>query len=168
MKQHFDRLLFDAHCHAQTAMELRKSSLVSHFALMSSMESDWPAMRDLSRSCREQQHVVFGAGIHPWFAHKAAMGYEERLEAFLEENPTAFVGEIGLDKVAKTPETNTNEWQAQLDVFEAQMRIAAKMKRVVSLHCVQVSELFVKIAQVRFFFYFRCCCCCRLKGSCSI
>jgi Tat protein secretion system quality control protein TatD with DNase activity len=88
-------LLFDAHCHAHCVAELRKAASVGAMALMSSVEKDWMSLRAL---CLEDNRAVFGAGIHPWFAHTVEAGWKDRLESFLLENPSAFVGEIGLDK----------------------------------------------------------------------
>jgi Tat protein secretion system quality control protein TatD with DNase activity len=47
--------------------------------------------------------------------------------------------------VATTPETGKTEWDAQIDVFETQMRLAAKLKRVVSLHCVQAQGMMLDV-----------------------
>ncbi len=129
------RPLFDAHCHVVSAAELRASVLVSRMALMSSNEQDWGVVRELARL--DRQRVVAGVGVHPWFAHAAREGWLERMERVLQEDREAFVGEIGLDKVATTPDTGRTEWEAQVHVFEAQMRLAARMGRAVSVHCVQ-------------------------------
>jgi Tat protein secretion system quality control protein TatD with DNase activity len=49
-----------------------------------------------------------GAGIHPWFAHQPkSSDWATRLGALLEAQPRLIVGEIGLDKVARTPDTRT-------------------------------------------------------------
>lgn len=81
-----------------------------------------------------------GFGIHPWFAHLYRDSLEQHLSSmrtYLEKNPAAFVGELGLDKSAKTKETGACEFEAQCEVFLQQMRIAGELKRPVSIHCVR-------------------------------
>ncbi|PWU92648.1 hypothetical protein C3747_315g18 [Trypanosoma cruzi] len=106
--------------------------------------------------------VIPGFGIHPWFVPNdpacmvadsavapegtdAAVGCPhdkkegERsaeellclLEAALKRHPSAIVGEIGLDKLRGPPES------AQLPLFVAQLKLAAKYGRPVSVHCVR-------------------------------
>ena len=50
-----------------------------------------------------------GFGIHPWFAHSVQDGWVERQRALLIAHPGSIVGEIGLDKAARTPETGKCE-----------------------------------------------------------
>ncbi|RNF21202.1 Cut9 interacting protein Scn1 [Trypanosoma cruzi] len=106
--------------------------------------------------------VIPGFGIHPWFVPNdpactvadsaaapggtdAAVGCphdkkeSERsaeellclLEAALKRHPSAIVGEIGLDKLRGPSES------AQLPLFVAQLKLAAKYGRPVSVHCVR-------------------------------
>eukprot|EP00752_Nemacystus_decipiens_P010441 g9302.t1 len=79
----------------------------------------------------------FGLGLHPWSAHSRSDEWLQNLTALLEEHPQALVGEIGLDKVARTPETRRVEWDHQLEVFRAQMALAAELSRPTSVHCVK-------------------------------
>ncbi|CAM9474388.1 unnamed protein product [Scytosiphon promiscuus] len=79
----------------------------------------------------------FGLGLHPWSAHSRSESWLRDLTALLEQQPSALVGEIGLDKVARTPETRRVEWDDQVEVFESQMSLAANLRRPVSLHCVK-------------------------------
>lgn len=92
-----------------------------------------------------QQQVVFrGVGIHPWRAHAASPGWLDRLETVLVQHarhraPGFLVGEIGLDKAARTPETGRCEYAAQKAVFAAQLQLAAKLGRPISVHCVKAA-----------------------------
>ncbi|CAN0533077.1 unnamed protein product [Ectocarpus sp. 12 AP-2014] len=79
----------------------------------------------------------FGLGLHPWYAHARSEEWLRDLTALLEQHPHALVGEIGLDKVARTPDTRRVEWDDQLGVFQTQMELAARMSRPVSVHCVK-------------------------------
>eukprot|EP00903_Cladosiphon_okamuranus_P021639 g19894.t2 len=83
------------------------------------------------------RYFRFGLGLHPWNAHAKSEGWLQNLKALLEEYPQALVGEIGLDKVARTPDTRRVEWDHQLKVFRVQMALAARLSRPVSMHCVK-------------------------------
>ena len=65
-------------------------------------------------------------GTHPW---DAAEYDEGALIAALEENPTAGVGEIGLDRLH-----DRNVSDEMRNVFIAQLRVAASFGRPVALH----------------------------------
>eukprot|EP00038_Savillea_parva_P016020 m.222803 g.222803 ORF g.222803 m.222803 type:complete len:343 (+) comp32928_c0_seq1:298-1326(+) len=94
-------------------------------------------------------HCTIGLGIHPWRAHAVAPGWSDRLAALLTHNPRAIVGEIGLDKAARTPETHTCEIKLQRDVFHTQLALAGRMARPVSVHCVRaVGAVFDAIASL--------------------
>lgn len=66
-------------------------------------------------------------GVHPWDYAKWDGG--ERLRAALAADPSAGVGEIGLDRMK-----DRNIPQAMRDVFASQLEIAAEFKRGVVLH----------------------------------
>lgn len=63
------------------------------------------------------------------------------LEQRLQQHPTAIVGEIGLDKLRGPSEG------AQVAAFVAQMRLAAKYHRPVSVHCVRQYGLLLQLLQ---------------------
>jgi TatD DNase family protein len=63
----------------------------------------------------------------------------------LVNNPRAFCGEIGIDKVAKYWPTGIVEFDLQLEAFKAQLALAARLKRPVSVHCVQAHGALVDI-----------------------
>lgn len=65
-------------------------------------------------------------GTHPW----DALTYnEEKLLADLESNPHAWVGEIGLDRLRDKQISDESR-----RVFVAQLTVASRMKRPVTLH----------------------------------
>eukprot|EP01089_Gocevia_fonbrunei_P013975 TRINITY_DN3728_c0_g1_i1.p1 TRINITY_DN3728_c0_g1~~TRINITY_DN3728_c0_g1_i1.p1 ORF type:complete len:216 (+),score=37.86 TRINITY_DN3728_c0_g1_i1:33-680(+) len=56
----------------------------------------------------------------------------------IRDSPYAIVGEIGLDKAAKTPDTGKCEFEShQLEIFIKQLKIAHDLNRPVSVHCVR-------------------------------
>mmetsp|Transcript_5574 Transcript_5574/g.15575 ORF Transcript_5574/g.15575 Transcript_5574/m.15575 type:complete len:241 (-) Transcript_5574:85-807(-) len=108
---------------------------------MGTQEGDWDVVQ---RSSEAMPNVAVPAfGVHPWFAHRAENGWIERLRLRLASHPAALLGEIGLDKAARTPETRRCEYEAQQEVFAAQLALAAELRRPVSVHCVRsVGKLF--------------------------
>jgi len=96
----------DAHCHATCGA-------ARHFVCS-------PTAADLS--ARDVRFL----GFHPWFLD----GFDiERLGAKLEADPSAGVGEIGLDRL-KSREIAPFAREA----FEAQLALAAELRRPVVLH----------------------------------
>jgi TatD DNase family protein len=73
----------------------------------------------------------------------------DELEKRLIESPTASVGEIGLDSLAKDPVSGLKyDFETQLQVFSAQFDLACKLQRPVSIHAVQVhGKIFDFISQ---------------------
>ena len=62
------------------------------------------------------------------------------LKKRLLDAPEAFVGEIGLDGIAKDPKTGLKyDFETQYNVFKAQYDLACELKRPVSIHAVQVA-----------------------------
>lgn len=131
-------LIIDTHCHVQRSSsegdcegDSAGVDVGVRYCPMAVDEGDWAVLPTL-------EHVAaFGLGVHPWRAHRVAAGWEARLEAALQAQPHALVGEIGLDKAARAPETGQTEWEAQLAVFRAQLRMAGALGRPVSVHCVR-------------------------------
>ncbi|TFJ87192.1 hypothetical protein NSK_001524 [Nannochloropsis salina CCMP1776] len=117
------------------------------YCLMAVEEADWsgllaisgrdrkekkPLLQDVSQNNKEV--VAVGLGIHPWKTQNVQSGWEGRLKEALERDPTLIVGEIGLDKAR---ESGKKSWEEQRQIFELQMKLAAELKRPVSVHCVR-------------------------------
>lgn len=93
-------------------------------------ENDWAAVAALARA---HPDFVFPAfGIHPWQAHTAAPGWQERLAGLLETHPRASLGECGLDQWVSAP-----PMEIQRPVFRDQLRLARDLKRPVTIHCLK-------------------------------
>ena len=69
-------------------------------------------------------------GLHPWYIDGRSEKWLFRLEEMLRSFPSAAVGEIGLDHAIDRVNNS-----GQLDVFSAQIDLAARYKRPVSIHC---------------------------------
>ncbi|MFA6435388.1 MAG: TatD family hydrolase [Elusimicrobiales bacterium] len=127
---------FDAHDHLHSypgpagigeVLEQAFAAGVKAFLCNGVRPEDWKAVLDLAA---RHKGVVPSLGLHPWFADKARPDWLEVLETLLTRAP-ACVGEIGLDRAA-APDPARQE-----HVFRAQLRLAKKLGRPVSVHCVK-------------------------------
>jgi TatD DNase family protein len=90
-------------------------------------EDDWNAVLAIASS--PSRHAAIG--IHPWFAHTAAPGWDTRLRTLLLTNPEAGVGECGLDAKSRT-----SPLDIQIPVFSRQLALARELNRPITIHCV--------------------------------
>lgn len=142
-------ILLDSHGHAQLDRERDGTYIVSEKqgsspkiqlkSIVCAVEpDDWVATLELAS---KSDRVLPALGIHPWYLGD---GLPERwledLEALLVEHPSALVGEIGLCKMARWtrqhPDGKAAALAIQRDVFQKQFQLAAKLRRPVSVHCV--------------------------------
>ena len=128
-------LLFDAHCHLQderladdlpAVLRRAEQSGVRRMLCCGCHERNWDAVLALAQAHPE---IVPSFGIHPWYMEGRTAAWLETLERFLSGQPSG-VGEIGLDH-AVIPRAD----EEQEAVFIAQLRLARRLKRPVSLHC---------------------------------
>ena len=129
--------MFDAHAHLQDPRfsgmleELArkaKAVQVTGVCCCGTTPDDWPATEAVAG--RPLPFVVVPAfGVHPWYVRFLPRDWRARLEMFLDRNPVAVIGEIGLDGVmADVPPALQEEalvWQLQL---------AERLRRPVVLH----------------------------------
>ncbi|MCX6993933.1 MAG: TatD family hydrolase [Kiritimatiellaeota bacterium] len=135
--------LFDAHCHLQDerlagrlpeVLRRTERAGVRRMLCCGCHERNWDTVLALAQAHPE---IVPSFGIHPWYMEGPALSvvegrtddWLETLERFLAGQPSG-VGEIGLDH-AVIPRAD-DEQEA---VFIAQLRLARRLKRPVSLHC---------------------------------
>lgn len=103
--------------------------------------ADWDAVTQLAL---EFENVVPFLGIHPWEVTDSVP--EERfaeLEERLRQLPGAGVGEIGLDRWIR----NANR-VAQREALMAQLDIAVRLNRPVSLHCLRAFGELIEIFRI--------------------
>ena len=124
----------DVHCHVvETIGTLSALPLINTkmLFLVTTKRSEWELVLPFSLS----QVIAFG--IHPWFSHLHKDQDLEIMRSYLTKYPDAFIGEIGIDKVAVDPKTNAlYPFDRQLDLFKQQMDIAVAFERPVSIHSV--------------------------------
>lgn len=131
----------DAHNHLQDPRLQSAGSLVSAMreagitrcVVNATREEDWGAVLRLAAD--HPDFVLPALGIHPWHAHTATAGWQDRLSTILETHPAASIGECGLDKWVESPSIDI-----QMPVFLEQLRLAREMDRPVTIHCLKAWE----------------------------
>ena len=127
-------LVFDSHCHTFAAADGRYAGITQ-----ATEEKDWPTVLAACASRRLQP----GLGVHPWQAHLVddVDAFIGRLAFALATHPAAIVGEIGLCKCAKNVRGAKEERERglaqQRRVFDAQLKLAARLGRPASVHAVK-------------------------------
>ncbi|KAJ3048722.1 hypothetical protein HK097_010260 [Rhizophlyctis rosea] len=121
---------------------------------MGTRPDDWQTVIDAAAKWPDR--VVPSFGIHPWFAHtipsttSSTQPYTT-LETHLTTHPTATIGEIGIDSIAKDRTTNEKyPFDHQFAIFKHQMDLAGRLGRPVNVHVVQchgvLLEYFAELA----------------------
>eukprot|EP00536_Pseudo-nitzschia_multiseries_P009321 jgi/Psemu1/258008/estExt_Genewise1Plus.C_2570031 len=107
----------------------------------------------------ERVKIVPCLGVHPWFLHELdpendwalvsssldndqlVPKWTAELEELLQKHPRAPVGEIGLDGFHFQSEGDTQQlttpMDTQIEAFLLQLKVATRLRRPVSLHCVR-------------------------------
>jgi len=129
-------ILFDSHSHLQDphciaridAILARAGAAgVTRVLCCGTGPSDWHAVATLAAA---YPAILPAFGLHPWFIGERTPDWLEKLEALLGAFSLATVGEIGLDHA--TEDRNDAD---QAAVFIAQLKLARKFGRPVSIHC---------------------------------
>ena len=128
--------LFDSHNHVQderlhaelsSVMERARTAGVVKMAIKGCCEDDWPLVIKIAES-HEGTYRAFG--LHPWFITERSPDWLSTLENCLTQYPQASVGEIGIDHAIE--DRNDSDQEA---VFLAQLDLARRLNRPVSIHC---------------------------------
>jgi TatD DNase family protein len=148
-------LFFDSHCHVHDSAENMTAAPLSRLTLMAVNEADWHTVLKIRLEHEKVEStrgkIVSCVGIHPWHLDTCRDGWLARLEALLLADPSLCVGEIGLDKLRSKrqqrqhKERGAQAWLQQQQVFTAQLRLAGKLQRPASVHCVQAFGQLLKI-----------------------
>ena len=140
----------DAHNHLQDprlgdaapVIAAMRAAGVERCVVNATREADWPAVETLASG--HPDFIVPAFGIHPWHAHTATGGWQERLEELLEKHPLSSIGECGLDGWVSSPAL-----EIQRPVFLDQLRLARELKRPLTIHCLKAwGALFDAFAEV--------------------
>ena len=130
----------DMHIHLQDydrqfATDLVKKAQKSGFKKMictGTSPDDWEEVA-LWRN-RYPDFIVPSFGLHPWQVGRFGENFIDVLRAYLQNFSTAPVGEIGLDGLKPDVEL-------QKKYFEAQLHLAAELKRPVVIHAVKAANI---------------------------
>lgn len=111
--------------------------------------ADWEATLQLAA---KSSLYLPALGIHPWYLGDGLpSGWLSQLERLLLEHPSAIVGEIGLCKMARWTrqyaQGKAAAFEIQREVFQQQLRLASRLRRPVSVHCVNQHGVFVAVLQ---------------------
>lgn len=128
----------DAHNHLQDdrlgdpapLIQAMVKSGVSLCVVNATREENWQMVADLADEYPDFIRPAFG--IHPWYAHTAQEGWQERLADILTARPMATVGECGLDRWIESPGI-----EIQMPVFLDQLKIAREWSRPITIHCLK-------------------------------
>lgn len=144
--------LYDAHNH------LHDEWLVPHWAKIAvqlpalglrraivngTSEADWPQVLALAHA--HPTWIAPSLGLHPWHVGNRSTDWLSTLTTALDAHPSAAIGEIGLDRWM-TDRARPDDprlaglrrapLEEQLDVFTAQLALAASRNRPAAIHCI--------------------------------
>ena len=129
---------FDAHNHLQDPrLETLKHSWLPRFeklpparaVLNDTSESDWPRVAELAAL---HPWVLPSFGLHPWHVGSESQDWLNSLRKQLLAHPRSGVGEVGLDRWIQP-----HDMPAQIRALEPQIRLAAELRRPLTLHCLR-------------------------------
>ena len=104
---------------------------VVHFINPSAHPADWP---DVAKLAAQYPEVTPAYGIHPWHIAAAPADWEQTLEFYLQQNPTAVVGECGIDRLKNT------EIDSQINILQKHIALAHKYNRRLIIHAVKANR----------------------------
>jgi TatD DNase family protein len=128
----------DAHNHLHDArLASHRESIIPELARLpvgravvnGTREDDWADVESLGTA---HPWIVPSYGLHPWYAPDRSNAWLERLRKQLTKQPSAAVGEIGLDRWVKG-----HDLEVQRPVFLDQVRLAVELDRPATIHCVR-------------------------------
>lgn len=130
----------DSHIHLQDYKTKDAESIVKNaqkfnvtiFVNPSAHPTDWPAITSLAA---QYPQIIPAYGIHPWHIQAAAENWADDLASLLQNNPRAWVGECGIDRL-KTPNID-----AQLTVFKTHIKLAKQYNRPLIIHAVKADSI---------------------------
>lgn len=173
VKEQFN-VIVDTHCHAHLEGN-------SQYDLNDSCDGQIPEKNIMVLTCAvsplnwtdtldyaaNHRNVLPALGIHPWYIpdilsdqsltnttnYVDTIGDEliQKLEELLIHHPSAFVGEIGLCRMAKYVRSSfelggkKGALDLQKHIFKRQFQLAAKYRRPVTVHCVKMHAALISI-----------------------
>lgn len=131
-------MLIDAHNHLQDDLlqphldgifdSLQKLDL-SGMIVNGTTTEDWSRVAQLAAKHRS---VIASYGLHPWYLDQRPRDWEATLREYLEADPSACLGETGVDRWMRDPDE-----PAQREVVTRHLELACEYRRPVTLHCLR-------------------------------
>lgn len=117
---------FDAHCHLQNQRRFEKAKKLNlnYFIVNATQPDNW---EEVCLASEVMPEILPCLGVHPWYANRLPVHWENKLSQYLNRNPNIMIGEIGLDSTRP-------DLPRQADVFENCLRLAQIYKRPVHIH----------------------------------
>jgi len=133
----------DSHIHMQDYKTKDIKSIVLNaqkfnvltFVNPSAHPSDWPQIDALTN---EYAQIIPAYGIHPWHTQDAPNHWQSDLEQKLKNNPFAWVGECGFDRL------KNQDISAQAEIFETHLALAQKYNRPLIIHAVKADNILAR------------------------
>jgi TatD DNase family protein len=143
-------MLIDSHCHLDDYDDLpailANASAAGVEALLAIGIGDGPdTMHRALDLAHTHPQIYATAGIHPQEAHQATPENLAKLTALAEDPRCIAIGEIGLDYY----HLNNPGIATQQAAFIAQMKIAAAVRKPITIHC-RTSELAIPAAKAKY------------------
>ncbi len=136
----------DTHCHLQDPrlsgnvdFAAMRGLGIRRWVVNGTRESDWA---EVSRLARLHREIRPSFGLHPWRVDGRSPDWLENLRVYLDSHPKAAIGEIGLDRWIEGYDAPTQE-----SVFLAQLSLAARENRPVSIHCLRAWGRMLELLQ---------------------
>ncbi len=132
---------------------------VTHIVVNGTEESDWPTVAKLAADHTAKHpalHLTPSYGLHPWDTGNRSSDWLKTLRHYLETDPLAAVGEIGLDRwmlerarpddprLAGLRRAPLDE---QHDIFQTQLALAVGLDRPATIHCIDAFGLLLETLQ---------------------
>jgi len=140
--------MIDCHLHLQDPrfaealpgiMETVRALGIRRLVVNGTGPHDWDAVERLAATYPE---VIPSFGLHPWKVGTEPQGWLEDLEDRLLRHPAGGVGEIGLDRWIRG-----HDLERQKIAFLAQLKLAERLGRALSIHCLQAWGSLLEILQ---------------------
>ncbi|MFM5438673.1 TatD family hydrolase [Aeromonas enteropelogenes] len=139
--------LIDSHCHLDfPVFDKDREVLLAHcrqlgireYIIPAIAEDNWERVMALAG---QHADIFYGLGIHPWYAGAQKEGVMERLRMLVARRPAGLVaiGECGLDLRSHVPQ------ERQLELFEAQIRLACEYELPLIVHSVRANDTVAKL-----------------------
>ena len=116
-------------CRAREILCRAVTAGVDRIVVCGTGPDDWP---DVARLTDGEERFLPAYGLHPRYVASAPAGWENQLRYYLDRDPRAHIGEIGLDRAAKK-----HDLAGQRAALDCQLDLAEETRRPVTLHVVR-------------------------------